>query len=725
MLFTGCSPEPICTDGEQYCEEETGRLETCTNGEWKSIYCTEICKYDKKIHKYYCTEDRKNKTDQTDDEPDPVTCDDNALKCNEENPKQLLICHNNSWELNETCDCGCIEDDDSVSCQEKVESADSAKQCPETCFDEKTKCQGNAIWICKNGQWQHQKTCSNGCIMNFSAECASDDTPDEKCTENDRKCADDGVTIMICKNETWIHSRPVCEYACDKGECINKPACTGNECNNPACTGDECNIPKETCPENEEKCSEDGKSLLLCLANQWYEEKNCDCVDNKCTVPVDPDSEVIAIDSNEITIFHDSNQKITATYWKNNQPVEHQNLQLTMTTAGCFKIENNQVTTGSDGTISITITAEKTSSDCTGELTISNVSNPSISSSVTIHVVGTDDNNNHMYDFFEDAPKQGTSCHSHNDCAVPGQAGFCDSFIGYQCSTPCTESIHCLDGFYCRDDGRCAPEVFETVWNIPATNAFPLPTIVASNCDFIVDWGDGQTQHVGNDVCGKSHLTHPYPQAGTYHIKITGTYDGWRMCSDATDCANVEAKNCISTISWLKEVVSFGPVGLGRYAFGGTTLNKLSSVDIPDASKLVTMQDMFCHSGSNLNIENWDVSNVTNMNETFTHTKFFNSPLNRWDVSKVTTMIGTFALTSAFNQPIDSWNTSNVTNMYRCFYGAAAFNQDISSWDYSRVTNFSDMVTGSAFASNKSLLCKLKQNTTSATLRALLANLQC
>ena len=41
----------------------------------------------------------------------------------------------------------------------------------------------------------------------------------------------------------------------------------------------------------------------------------------------------------------------------------------------------------------------------------------------------------------------------------------------------------------------------------------------------------------------------------------------------------------------------------------------------------------------------------------------FNQPIDNWDVSNVTQMSGMFNGATAFNQPLNSWNTSNVGNM--------------------------------------------------------------
>ena len=64
-------------------------------------------------------------------------------------------------------------------------------------------------------------------------------------------------------------------------------------------------------------------------------------------------------------------------------------------------------------------------------------------------------------------------------------------------------------------------------------------------------------------------------------------------------------------------------------------------------------------------INNWDVSNVTNMNGMFSGTRgedarSFNQPLNNWNVSKVTYVSFMFDGASSFNQPLNNWDVSNV-----------------------------------------------------------------
>ena len=53
----------------------------------------------------------------------------------------------------------------------------------------------------------------------------------------------------------------------------------------------------------------------------------------------------------------------------------------------------------------------------------------------------------------------------------------------------------------------------------------------------------------------------------------------------------------------------------------------------------------------------------------------FNDDIQNWNVSNVTDMSYMFCNAYAFNQPLDSWNVSNVTNMMRIFNSASALSR--------------------------------------------------
>jgi surface protein len=61
----------------------------------------------------------------------------------------------------------------------------------------------------------------------------------------------------------------------------------------------------------------------------------------------------------------------------------------------------------------------------------------------------------------------------------------------------------------------------------------------------------------------------------------------------------------------------------------------------------------------------------------FCEAKSFNQPLNDWDVSQVTNMQAMFQLAKAFNQPLDQWDIGKVVDKRNMFCFATAFNQTL------------------------------------------------
>ena len=65
----------------------------------------------------------------------------------------------------------------------------------------------------------------------------------------------------------------------------------------------------------------------------------------------------------------------------------------------------------------------------------------------------------------------------------------------------------------------------------------------------------------------------------------------------------------------------------------------------------------------------------------------FNQPINNWDISQVTDISYMFCDAHAFNQPLDHWDTICVIHMDHVFVDAAAFQhqQSIQQRDLSHV----------------------------------------
>lgn len=71
----------------------------------------------------------------------------------------------------------------------------------------------------------------------------------------------------------------------------------------------------------------------------------------------------------------------------------------------------------------------------------------------------------------------------------------------------------------------------------------------------------------------------------------------------------------------------------------------------------------------NINISNWDTSNVTNMERMFYGCYKFNSDISSWDVSNVTNMDKMFSQCLEFNQDLDNWKINDKCSMNWIFSG--------------------------------------------------------
>lgn len=73
-----------------------------------------------------------------------------------------------------------------------------------------------------------------------------------------------------------------------------------------------------------------------------------------------------------------------------------------------------------------------------------------------------------------------------------------------------------------------------------------------------------------------------------------------------------------------------------------------------------------------IKIDEWDTSNVENMEGMFYYCENFDCDLSKWDVSNVTNMKEMFIACSRFKHSISNWNVSNVRykrNAFKMCYG--------------------------------------------------------
>ena len=130
-------------------------------------------------------------------------------------------------------------------------------------------------------------------------------------------------------------------------------------------------------------------------------------------------------------------------------------------------------------------------------------------------------------------------------------------------------------------------------------------------------------------------------------------------------------------------------------------IKKWGMIENWNVSQVTDMNCLFSNSDNfNQNIGGWNVSNVKNMEFMFRGADNFNQNIGGWNVSNVTNMMYMFKYAKKFNQDIGGWNVSNVTDMNNMFRDAYNFNQNIGLWNVSKVTDMREMFIDSGLKRN-------------------------
>ena len=297
---------------------------------------------------------------------------------------------------------------------------------------------------------------------------------------------------------------------------------------------------------------------------------------------------------------------------------------------------------------------------------------------------------------------------------------------------------------------------FITTWKtnnagVTGSTSIGIPT-TGSGYDCRIFWGDGTvTIHQGTP----GRIDHDYRNAGTYQVKIEGTFpriyfnnsgdklkilsiDNWGFIkwtsmasafygcglngtytdspdlSICTDLSNMF--NGCSGFNWTLNTFN-APVATtaSQMIYGCTIFNQsLRGMKLPKVTTVASMLmgciafnnavDINMPSVTNMSamlrydvafndssVNNWNLTNVQNLNVLFYGCVNFNQSLSNWNITNVTDISGLFISCSKFNQSLSNFNTAKCITMLQMFDGCTDFNQSVSNFNTSLVTNMSNM----------------------------------
>ena len=199
--------------------------------------------------------------------------------------------------------------------------------------------------------------------------------------------------------------------------------------------------------------------------------------------------------------------------------------------------------------------------------------------------------------------------------------------------------------------------------------SFTLPTLTSTySYNYFVNWGDGTFNNNAT-----TQLTHHYSNSTgaelTYTISIEGTFP----------VMDFYANRSVTNPLMITQINNWGAAEWesfeGAYR-GCSNLTISPDAGVPDLSNATSLEYAFydCSAlNSDAGWENWDVSTITNMTETFYGATNFNGDISNWNVSNVTNMSALFKNTDEFDQPLENWDISSVMSMLNIFENANAY----------------------------------------------------
>jgi len=223
-----------------------------------------------------------------------------------------------------------------------------------------------------------------------------------------------------------------------------------------------------------------------------------------------------------------------------------------------------------------------------------------------------------------------------------------------------------------------------------------LPLEAGGDYDFGINWGDGSSSKI--TAYDQAEVTHTYPIAGTYKVKIDGVINGWRF-NNGGDKAKIT------------DISQWGDLLIGNsggYFLGCSNLN-VTATDVLDVSSVTNFYQAFygCTNLITLDVSNWDVSNVTTFGYAFRScTNLTTLDVSNWDTISVGTFFRAFRDCSSLTTlDVSNWDTSNVSNFRYAFRQCGNLTGlDISGFAITELTSATEMLLGVTIANYSDVL---------------------
>ena len=221
---------------------------------------------------------------------------------------------------------------------------------------------------------------------------------------------------------------------------------------------------------------------------------------------------------------------------------------------------------------------------------------------------------------------------------------------------------------------------FITKWKTTTpSESITIPT-TGTGYNYTIDFGDGTvlTGQTGN-------VTHTYAVAGTYTVKISGTFPQMYF-NNGGDRLKIQSIEQWGTTS---------RSGVYQFTYYGCENLVANYTDRPNFANVTHVTNFFYDCKKfNGSLNGINVSGVLKFLSFFRGCTIFNQDISGWDVSSANDMGNMFRDALAFNQNISGWNVGNVTSMANMFRNATSFNQNLGGWNITKVTDMSNMFNG-------------------------------